>query len=77
MSTEDATPDTGASDVTARPIPVEVLAATKGARTVIAPTDEGRDDAYRQGRAAATCGRRWNASRSTSWLPSTGWSIRT
>ena len=49
MSTEDATPDTGASDVTARPIPAEVLAATQGARTVIAPTDEGRDDAYRRG----------------------------
>ena len=53
MSTEDATSDTGASDVASRPIPAEVLAATQGARTVIAPTDEGRDDAYRQGRAAA------------------------
>ena len=36
-----------------RPIPTEVLAATKGARTVVAPTDDGRDDAYRQGHAAA------------------------
>ena len=53
MSTQDPPPDTGASDATARPIPAEVLAATQGARTVIAPTDEGRDDAYRQGRAAA------------------------
>jgi hypothetical protein len=53
MSTEDATPDTGISDAAARPIPAEVLAATKGARTVLAPTDDGRDDAYRQGRAAA------------------------
>jgi len=38
--------------VSTRPIPTEVLAATKGARTVVAPTDDGRDDAYRQGRAA-------------------------
>jgi hypothetical protein len=35
-----------------RPIPPEVLAATKGARTVIAPTDDGSDGSYRQGRAA-------------------------
>lgn len=53
MSTEDATPATGASEVTAWHIPAEVLAATQGARTVAAPTDDGRDDAYRRGRAAA------------------------
>jgi hypothetical protein len=54
MSTQDPPPDTGASDVTATPLPAEVLAATQGARTVIAPSDDGRDHAYRQGRAAAT-----------------------
>jgi hypothetical protein len=47
MANEAGTPDAAAWS-----IPTEVLAATKGARTVIAPTDDGRDGAYRQGRAA-------------------------
>jgi hypothetical protein len=53
MTNEAETPDTGTPDAAARPIPAEVLAATKGARTVVAPTDDGSDAAYRQGRAAA------------------------
>ena len=47
------TNEAGTPDAAARSIPAEVLAATKGARTVIAPTDDGSDGAYRQGRAAA------------------------
>lgn len=53
MTNEAGTPDPRTPDAAARSIPAEVLTATAGARTVIAPTDDGRDDSYRQGRAAA------------------------
>jgi hypothetical protein len=53
MTNEAGTPDPGTPDAAARSIPAEVLAETKGARTVVAPTDDGSDGAYRQGRAVA------------------------
>lgn len=53
MTNEAGTPDPGTPDAAARSIPAEVLAETKGARTVAAPTDDGSDGAYRQGRAVA------------------------
>jgi hypothetical protein len=53
MTNQAGTPDPGTPDAVARPIPTEVLAATTGARTVVAPTDDGSDGAYRHGRAAA------------------------